>query len=57
VEGAGDGVVVTERQVQPGLSFGGRVVVREGLDAGVRLVVEGNESLQQGQQVMIREER
>ena len=57
VEGEGAAAVVTERQVQTGLSFDGRVVIRNGLDAGARVVEEGNESLRQGQQVTIREER
>jgi RND family efflux transporter MFP subunit len=57
VEGAGASVTVSERQVQTGLTFDGRVVIRSGLDADTRVVVEGNEALQQGQRVSVREER
>jgi RND family efflux transporter MFP subunit len=57
VEGSGESATVTERQVQTGLSFDGRVVIRRGLEADARVVVEGNEALQQGQRVSIREER
>ena len=57
VEGAGAVVTVSERQVQTGLTFDGRVVIRSGLEAGTRGVVEGNEALQQGQRVSVRGER
>jgi RND family efflux transporter MFP subunit len=57
VEGTGTDVTVTERQVQTGLSFDSRVVIRSGLEANTRVVVEGNESLQQRKQVSVREER
>ena len=53
----GDGAVVRERQVTTGLSFDGRVVIREGLDAGSLVVVEGNEALRDGQPVLVREVR
>jgi RND family efflux transporter MFP subunit len=57
VENAADGTTVTERLVLTGPAFDGRVVVREGLAAGIRIIVEGNEALRQGQQVTIREVR
>jgi multidrug efflux pump subunit AcrA (membrane-fusion protein) len=38
-----------EQQVRPGLAFDGVVEVREGLEAGELVVVEGNESLREGQ--------
>lgn len=44
---------VVERVVQPGLGFDGLVEIVDGLDAGVRVVVEGNESLRQGQAVTV----
>ena len=57
VEGDGSTATVRERRVETGLAFDGRVAISSGLDAGTRVVVEGNESLQQGQQVSIRGER
>jgi RND family efflux transporter MFP subunit len=57
VEEEGGEVSVSERLVQPGLAFDGWVVVRSGLDADTRVVVEGNEALRQGQLVTIREVR
>lgn len=48
---------VAERQLSTGLAFDGLVVVRSGLEAGMRVVVEGNEALRAGQQVLIRAER
>ncbi|MCB1800510.1 MAG: efflux RND transporter periplasmic adaptor subunit [Gammaproteobacteria bacterium] len=59
VETTGDagGTTVSERVVQTGLAFDGQVVVRSGIDADQRVVVEGNEALQQGQGVTIRAER
>ncbi|MCB1959128.1 MAG: efflux RND transporter periplasmic adaptor subunit, partial [Rhodocyclaceae bacterium] len=44
---------VVERVVQPGLGFDGLVEITEGLAAGERVVVEGNESLRQGQAVTV----
>lgn len=44
---------VTEKQVKTGLGFNGRIAILEGLKAGDTVVVEGNESLQEGQQVRI----
>ena len=57
VEGSGDEAVVSERPVETGLAFDGQVVVRSGLEAGQRVVVEGNEALQQDQRVAIRAQR
>ncbi|MBT8077794.1 MAG: efflux RND transporter periplasmic adaptor subunit [Gammaproteobacteria bacterium] len=48
--------VVRERQVQTGLMFEGLVEIRSGLDAGSTVVTRGNETLQEGQQVSIREQ-
>ena len=54
VETSDDGPAkVTERQVQLGRSFGGRVHVRSGLNEGARIVVQGNESLREGQRVRV----
>jgi multidrug efflux pump subunit AcrA (membrane-fusion protein) len=44
---------VTERQVQLGRTFDGRVHVRSGLEPGARVVVRGNESLREGQRVTV----
>ncbi len=38
-----------EQQVVPGLAFDGLIELREGLQAGEQVVVEGNESLREGQ--------
>ena len=54
VDGDGEQLSVSERLVRTGLAFDGQVVVRSGLDAGQRVVVEGNEALQQGQGVTLR---
>ena len=56
-QGQGSDITVTEQQVQTGLSFDGRVVIHSGLEPDVRVVVEGNEALQQGQRVSVRETR
>ena len=50
-----DRYVVDERLVRTGLGFDGVVEIVDGLDVGERIVVRGNESLRQGQQVRIRE--
>jgi RND family efflux transporter MFP subunit len=44
---------VTERQVEPGLTFGNRVEIRSGLKPGERVVTRGNEALQPEQTVRI----
>ena len=53
VNGDGDSPTVSEHRVQTGLGFDGRVAVLEGLEAGSRIVIEGNEVLQDGQTVTI----
>lgn len=53
-EGSGDTRMVTERRVQTGLAFGGRVEIESGLEAGLPVVVRGNETLQEDQEVRIR---
>ena len=47
---------VRERQVETGLTFDGQVEILAGLAAGEIVVVRGNESLQDGQAVTVREE-
>ena len=44
---------VSERLVKTGLSFNGNIVIEEGLDADVSIVVQGNESLREGQLISI----
>jgi RND family efflux transporter MFP subunit len=51
IEASEQGPVARERLVQPGLNFDGLVEIREGLTKGDRAVVEGNESLRNGQLV------
>ena len=51
----GDRYVVNERLVRTGLGFDGVMEILEGLAEGERVVIRGNESLRQGQQVRIRE--
>jgi len=51
VEGGGETATVTERQVQPGVGFDGKVEIRAGLEPGMRVVTAGNEALQEGQRV------
>jgi len=46
-----DRYAVEERVVRTGLTFDGSVEILEGLGVGERVVIRGNESLQQGQQV------
>lgn len=48
---------VSERNVQTGLAFDGLITIRDGLEAGSTVVVEGNEALQHGQAVTIRGSR
>lgn len=55
-EGDGDTRRVREQPVTLGLAFDGRLVVREGLAAGTAIVVEGNENLQDGQEVRVESE-
>lgn len=51
----GEQARVRELRVQTGLSFGGRIAVTSGLEAGARVVVRGNESLYEQQAVIVRE--
>jgi RND family efflux transporter MFP subunit len=46
---------VAERQVELGVVSGGRVEIRSGIRPGTRVVVRGNEALQEGQRVRITE--
>lgn len=57
LESAGEAAVAREQVVKTGLSFDGLVEIRDGLDAGARVVVEGNEALQHGQTVQVTGER
>lgn len=57
IEGQGDGSTVKEQLVKTGLSFDGMVSIQEGLEAGMRVVLEGNESLRSGQNVIIHSSR
>jgi multidrug efflux pump subunit AcrA (membrane-fusion protein) len=50
-----DRYVVSERLVKIGLGFDGFIEILEGLAEGERVVIRGNESLRQGQQVGIQE--
>jgi membrane fusion protein, multidrug efflux system len=54
--GSGPGgktATVSEKHVTTGHSFDGLITIRDGIDAGDVIVVQGNESLQDGQQVRI----
>lgn len=53
VQGDGDTRTVSERRVETGLRFDGRIAIRDGLEADTLIVTEGNEALQDGQQVRI----
>ncbi|MFI2809676.1 MULTISPECIES: efflux RND transporter periplasmic adaptor subunit [Microbulbifer] len=46
---------VAEQQVKTGLGFDGLIEVRTGLQAGQVVITRGNESLQEGQEVMVRQ--
>jgi len=46
-------VTVSERQVELGRAFDGRIHIRSGLEEGVSVVVRGNESLRPGQSVRV----
>ena len=46
---------VTEKRVSTGLSFDGRVSITDGLQQGELVVVNGNESLREGQSVSVRQ--
>ncbi len=49
----GDRYVVSERRVETGLVFDGSVEILDGLVAGERVVIRGNEALRDGQQVRV----
>ena len=53
----GGSAVVEEVRVETGYSFSGLIEIRTGLAAGEKVVVQGNEALQNGQQVEIRTPR
>jgi RND family efflux transporter MFP subunit len=53
VKDSGDTAQVHERIVQTGLEFDGFVEVLDGVSAGERVVVRGNETLQEGQEVSV----
>jgi RND family efflux transporter MFP subunit len=57
VRGSALGAMAEERRVETGLAFDGMVEIREGLEDGATVVVQGNAALQEGQQVMIRSTR
>jgi len=54
-EAEGEQARVRELRVQTGLSFGGLVAITHGLEPGAVVVVRGNESLYEGQAVILRE--
>ena len=54
VEGQGADATVSQRRVEPGLEFDGRVEIVSGIEAGARVVVRGNEALREGQAVTVR---
>lgn len=54
-EADGEQTRVRELRVQTGLRFGGRVEITSGIEAGALVVVRGNESLYEGQTVILRE--
>lgn len=47
---------VSERLVKTGLSFNGNIVIREGLEINKTIVVQGNESLREGQMISIQQD-
>jgi RND family efflux transporter MFP subunit len=55
IQRGGDGVTVRENLVETGLQFDGLVEIRNGLSGGEQVVLEGNEALQMGQLVRVRE--
>ena len=54
-EADGEDVRVREIRVQTGLGFDGRIAITQGLEVGAMVVVRGNESLYEGQRVLLRE--
>jgi membrane fusion protein (multidrug efflux system) len=53
VERDDEGLLVTETRVNTGMIVDGRVEIRNGLNAGAQVVVRGNESLRNGQRVVL----
>lgn len=51
--GDGETVTVEERVITTGVAFDGRIHVREGVEAGERVVVQGNAALRPGQRVRV----
>ncbi len=45
---------VSERQVQPGSSFDGKIAINSGLSPDALVVIQGNESLHEGQAVTVK---
>jgi RND family efflux transporter MFP subunit len=50
----GGAATVSERRVEPGRAFDGRVEIVDGLEAGSSVVLLGNEGLSEGQRVRVR---
>lgn len=57
VESGDDGPVAREQVVTPGQTFDGLMEIREGLASDARVVVRGNETLQDGQRVRLTERK
>ncbi|MFA7556048.1 MAG: efflux RND transporter periplasmic adaptor subunit, partial [Spongiibacteraceae bacterium] len=57
IEQKDTGWIARENAVETGQAFDGLVEIRKGLTAGARVVVQGNEALQEGQLVRIVSER
>jgi RND family efflux transporter MFP subunit len=51
-----DDETVSEKLVKTGLGFAGNIVVNKGLDIDQNIIIEGNESLRDGQKVSIQQE-
>lgn len=54
VDSNGGELTVREQRVDAGLEFDGFVEIRDGLEAGVQIVTRGNESLRDGEVVVLR---
>ncbi len=57
VESKDSGYVVRENNVKTGQAFDGKIEILDGLNAGARIVVQGNEALRDGQAVRVVSER
>ncbi|MBF0383277.1 MAG: efflux RND transporter periplasmic adaptor subunit [Magnetococcales bacterium] len=57
IDGNGKVVRVSEKLVKTGLQFNGMITIIEGLSPGEQVVVQGNESLRNGQKVTIQGDR